>query len=160
MNNQILAKLKELQKARGDTNAFASHDEFLPWSDNVAALLTFDEKLLTKFNYHVKHIKTSIRHGFEHRESLGEAIGILNQAILKLETIPIQKTINKKEIEYPKEITAKWLFQYVPVSFWVAFIGLLITVFAIGVGFSETQLYKMLKDNVVNSSETNEKHNK
>jgi hypothetical protein len=88
MNNQILDKLKSLQKVRGDITAFSNHDEFLPWSDSVTPLLEFDEAISKQFMFWSDHVKSAYRMGHEHHEALGEAIGIVNQAVTKLELQP------------------------------------------------------------------------
>ncbi len=155
MNNQVLSRLKELQKVRGDTNAFASHDEFLPWSDSVAPLLEFDEALYKKFVFWSDHVKSAYRMGREHYDALGESIGVVNQAITKLELQPEQKPTEKEananEIPYPQKFTLKWLYQHAPVGLWGWFLGLLFAAFALGIGFSETQLYQLLKNKASDS---------
>ena len=111
MNNQVLHRLKDLQKVRGDTSAFANHDEFLPWSDSVTPLLEFDEALHKKFIFWSDHVKSAYRMGREHHDALGESIGVVNQAIIKLELQPENEPVEKeeqvKEIPYPQKFTLK-----------------------------------------------------
>ena len=49
---------------------------------------------------------------------------------------------SKKNIEYPSKITLKWLWEYVPINYWVWFLGLLISAFIAGIAFTEIPLYK------------------
>ena len=45
----------------------------------------------------------------------------------------------------PDKVTLKWLWDHVPWHVWVSLVGLLATAFALGIAFSETNLYKSLK---------------
>lgn len=141
MNEKLLARLKQYQKVRGDTRAFSNHDDFLPWSDTVSSLLEFDETLHKKFIFWSDHVKSAYRMGRGHHDSLQEAVGIVNQAIVKLEMqeekLPEIKP--KSEIPYPDKITLKWLFQHAPFSLWSWLAGLLCAAFFLGITFSETQ---------------------
>ena len=147
MNSKLLSRLKEYQKVRGDINAFANHDEFLPWSDSVSPLLEFDEALHNKFIFWIDHVKSAVRRGREHHDALGEAIGVVNQAITKLEiqTDKEQAFVDEKNVTYPEKVTLKWLYQHAPVSSWAWLAGVIISAFALGIAFSETPLYKSLK---------------
>lgn len=149
MNEHILNNLRTLSKKRGDTFAFANYDEFLPWSDDVSPLLEFDETLYKKFVFWSDHVKSAYNMGREnHHEALGECIGIVNQAITKLEIPSTEIDSEKsqlKEIEYPKKVTLRWLYHHVPWSFWAWFIGLLISAFSLGAVVSETEFYKSFK---------------
>ena len=150
MNKKILDRLKDLQKVRGDTTAFANYDEFLPWSDSVTPLLEFDKALHEKFIFWSDHVKSAYRMGREHHDALGESIGVVNQAITKLELQPEKEQAaqesQSKEIPYPQKFTLKWIYQHAPLSFWGWFFGLLLAAFALGIGFSETRLYQLLKN--------------
>jgi len=100
--------------------------------------------------------------GRENRDALSECIGIVNQAILKLELNPLvendKEIIEGSDVEYPNKVTLKWLYLYVPWTFWVWLIGLLISAFSIGLVTSETDLYKSIKSgqdvekNIINNS--------
>ncbi|MDK2608495.1 hypothetical protein QO230_21225 [Vibrio vulnificus] len=143
--NKILENLLRLQKVRGDTSGFKNHDDFLPWSDNVQAALFFDKDLEAKFFYQSSMVKQQVDSGVCYRNALGECVGILNQAIIKLElgeesspsSEPIQPTL-----EHPETISVKWLVTHVPVSFWVWCFALISASFSTGVWFSETALYQ------------------
>ncbi|WP_057833214.1 hypothetical protein [Colwellia sp. TT2012] len=149
MNNHILNNLRSLSKKRGDTSSFANYDEFLPWSDDVSPLLEFDDALCKKFEFWSDHVKSAYNMGREtHHEALGECIGVVNQAIKKLEIPTADIELDKpqsKEIEYPNKVTLKWLYHHVPWTFWAWIIGLLLSAFSLGVAVSETEFYKTLK---------------
>lgn len=155
MNNQILSRLKELQKVRGDTNTFANHDEFLSWSDSVSPLLEIDEALYNKFIFWSDHVKSSYRMGHDHHDALGESIGVVNQAITKLELQaekkPTEKETSTNEILYPQKLTLRWLYQHAPISLWGWLCGLLFATFVLGITFSETPLYQLLKNKTSDS---------
>lgn len=144
MNPELLIRLRVLKKTRGDVKAFANHDEFLPWSDSVSPLLEFDEALHKKFLFWSNHVKSAHRSGRDHHDALGEAIGIVNQAIIKLE-LPCTVTKepeNKNNLPYPDKVTLKWLQQHAPFSLWVLLAGIITSAFLLGVAFTETPLYK------------------
>ena len=144
MNIELLKRLKELQKTRGDVKAFAHHDEFLPWSDSVSPLLEFDEALHKKFIFWSDHVKAAYRAGREHHDALGESIGVVNQAIIKLElpASDAQKSNTKADLPYPDKVTLKWLQQHAPISLWVLLAGLMASSFLFGIAFTETPFYK------------------
>lgn len=50
----------------------------------------------------------------------------------------------KTELKLPDKVTLKWLWEYVPHSFWALLGTLLIGAFGLGVKFAETDLYKSL----------------
>lgn len=156
MNKQLLEKLKVLQKVRGDTGAFANHDEFLPWSDSVTPLLEFDSALQKQFIYYSEQVKSAYRMGREHYEALGESIGIVNQAVVKLElqsdNISVGKPQKTNEISYPEKLTLMWLYQHAHISLWAWLFGLLLGAFTLGIGFSETSLYQLLKNKATEST--------
>lgn len=156
MSDNILSRLKKLQKKRGDVDAFANHDEFLPWSDSVLPLLEFDAQLYQNFRYWSDHVKLAYRMRKDHHEALGESIGVVNQAITKLELQSNLKDVEEAsyevdKIEYPPKFTLKWLYQHAPISLWLGLGSILITTFTIGVWFSETQLYQLLKNKALDS---------
>ncbi|TCT64569.1 hypothetical protein [Vibrio crassostreae] len=160
MNDKNLTELRKLQKVRGDLSAFSCHDEFLPWADEVPPLLEFDRPLYEKFIFWSKHVKSAYRMGRPHHDALGECIGIVNQAVKKLELAPtlFEEANSNKPIEnlkYPEKVTLKWLYQHVPWGVWSGLLALLVASFTLGIGFSETQLYQSLKnDNQSVSSKT------
>ena len=128
-----LERLKSLKKSRGDINAFKKHDEFLLWSDSIAPLLEFDDKLHNSFIKNSNLVKVQYNMGIDHRNSLGETIGLVNQAIIKLELEPENEDQNLDEnnsdIQFPDKITIKWLYQHAPLGWWGSLLGLLITAF-------------------------------
>jgi hypothetical protein len=156
----LLARLKSLEKKRGDISAFRNHDEFLLWSDQVAPLLAFDEILHRNFQLWVSRVKSAHNLGHDHREGLGEAIGVANQAITKLEIeaehpadTPVE---SQKSVEYPEKVTLSWLYKHVPVKLWISFVAILLTAFSLGLAFSETKLYGTIKGEIHSSQEKSE----
>lgn len=118
--DKLLDRLNELKKQRGDLSAFANHDEFLQWSDQVAPLLSFDEVLHRKFGLWVSRGKSAFSLGHDHHDGLGEAIGVVNQAITKLEFSSEQSedidVVEQTNLDYPEKITLSWLYQHVPIK--------------------------------------------
>ncbi|EIZ1354391.1 hypothetical protein MOU98_004208 [Vibrio vulnificus] len=143
--NKILENLLRLQKVRGDTSGFKNHDEFLPWSDEVQAMLSFDKELEAKFFYQSSMVKEQVDAGVCHRNALGECIGIVNQAIIRLdlgEESSASKEPTQSTLELPETVSLRWLATHVPVSFWISCLTLLTASFSAGVWFSETALYQ------------------
>lgn len=83
----LLAELKKLQYQRSDSSPFASHVEFMQWSDKVAPRLSFDAKLQTAFKHHIGIAKFIHNGPYSNVDQVNEAIGILNQAVLTLENL-------------------------------------------------------------------------
>jgi hypothetical protein len=150
MNTQVLTKLKELSKKRGDTSAFANHDEFLPWSDEVIPLLEFDKKLQDRFVFWSNHVKSAnARRHDTHHEALGECIGLVNQAISKLqmqknETYFKVSTPKKTELDLPEKITLNWLYQHASWKFWVGLFFTGGTIFTAGVMSSKLTVIQQI----------------
>ncbi len=91
---------------------------------------------------------------------LADDAGVVNQAITRLEiqTDKEQAFVDEKNVTYPEKVTLKWLYQHAPVSSWEWLAGIIISVFALGIAFSETPLYKSLKvekENVIIESKKN-----
>ncbi|MCL9783635.1 hypothetical protein M9194_19610 [Vibrio sp. S4M6] len=154
MDKHLLEKLKDNQKTRGDIGAFKNHDDFLPWVDEVIPLLVFDEKLQNQFIHWSEHVKTNYRMGYDHRDALGEAIGVVNQAISTLEIKSHQDTKSSEnkhlisEVKYPEKVTLVWLFKHVPITLWGSFLVLLFTAFGFGLYIANTGFYALLVETV------------
>ncbi len=66
------------------------------------------------------------------------------------------KIENRSNLEFPNKITFSWLKAHVPIEWWFAFLGLLFSVFLVGVAFGELDLRKIVLTGQ-NNSETIEK---
>lgn len=124
MSAELLAKLRPLQYQRSDTSPFATHNDFLVWSDSVLPLLSFNQALKKRFQMAVSAANSN-------RSMYGEggaipninsAIGILNQAVTTLET-PMAK--EPKPLEATEKITLHWLYKNAHVNLYLWFFGLL-----------------------------------
>ncbi|MCK9388229.1 MAG: hypothetical protein M0Q22_07525 [Sulfuritalea sp.] len=139
MSAALLAELTKLQRQRSDSSPFVSHVEFHTWADKVLPLLSFDQKLYTRFRSIV--LATNSARVLEAKqqevENINTAIGILNQAIVLLENPPPQQLL---PMSSPDKITLKWLYQHAPIQFYIWSIGLLVSAatlgFAAGVQYS------------------------
>ena len=85
MPPEPLAALKSLQRTRAEEPQFASKIEFAKWADKVSGLLAFDETLRYRFEHKVKLAKFKYNTQGSFADTINEAIGILNQAVTKLE---------------------------------------------------------------------------
>lgn len=84
-------------------------------------------------------------------KSIEDIVSVIDPAITwikrnadKLTAKVEQKTTEpiKSELNPPDRVTLKWLWEHVPYTLWVFFIGLLISAFTLGVTFADTKLYK------------------
>jgi hypothetical protein len=67
-------------------------------------------------------------------DMIEQAIGQYENNLVKSK---IQTTQNKENrIEYPKKLTLRWLLNHVPFTIWVAGVGLLVSVFVLGIQYS------------------------
>ncbi|MBI5889719.1 MAG: hypothetical protein HZB47_03450 [Nitrosomonadales bacterium] len=89
MTSDLLQKLKNLKRVRGDASPFSSPLEYETWTDEVAPLLSFNEKLQNSFKHYVKIAKFNSRTNSSNIDQINETIGILNQAITSLEVMPV-----------------------------------------------------------------------
>ena len=87
-------------------------------------------------------------------KSIEDIVSVIDSVITRLKRNPDfyikkEKTENTKEsakpeLKPPDKVTLKWLWEYVPHSFWLLLGTLLIGAFGFGVKFAETSLYKSL----------------
>lgn len=88
MPDLLIERLRKHQRQRGDVSPFASHTEFLAWSDSVLPLLSFNSVLQNEFKSAVR--ASNINISAEGRLSnVNRAIGVVNQAIVSLEIVPV-----------------------------------------------------------------------
>lgn len=155
MSDALLLALKKLQHKRSGSSPFANHVEFLNWSDQVAALLSFDEKQRAAFKHCVTSADVSHNLGSpaDATGSINRAIGILNQTVVSremksthpqavAEQPPQQQPVQP---QLPSKLTFKWIYEHTPISFYGWLLGLLCAAFLAGIGFAETPLYSSLK---------------
>lgn len=67
-------------------------------------------------------------------DNLDQTIGVLESGVLDLIT-PNDKPLPIKRIQPIEKITVRWLIDHLPLSMWVALIGLLMSAFSFGVWF-------------------------
>lgn len=87
-------------------------------------------------------------------KSIEDIVSVIDSVITRLKRNPdfyIKKEEPKKleepiktELKPPDKVTLKWLWEYVPHSFWVLLVSALVGSFGFGVKFADTNLYKSL----------------
>ena len=104
------------------------------------------------------------------QKSIEEISAILQSIITRLKRNP--DVLNKQDLTsapektplvMPDKMTLKWLWEEVPGRYWVSFGAILFSVFLLGIGFSETNLYKALTKAptpMADSNASNPKNNK
>ena len=90
MSESLIERVRKLQRQRGEVSPFASHTEFLAWSDEVIPLLSFNTSLQSQFRSAVSaaNINRSLDVPDGADANINRAIGLLNQAITSLEIDP------------------------------------------------------------------------
>jgi hypothetical protein len=91
MSADLLAKLKPLQRQRGDVSPFATHTEFQTWSDNALPLLAFNPVLQSQLKSAVRAAYINLGQELPKGvlSNINRAIGIVNQAVISLEVNPV-----------------------------------------------------------------------
>ncbi len=166
-NEEYINELRELvQKAKSlfDASELHENDEFRKWRQKLTALIIAAEER----NYNVE--SDVISRGFDLFVAYGpqptlkqrtEAFNRdLQDTINELETIiefydkfsrPIKnensnsESKQQAELEYPQKVTLSWLAKHAPIGLWLKFAGMLITVFLLGIGVSQTVAYKNIQ---------------
>ena len=136
MTDELLQKLKTLQRVRGDASPFASSLEYETWADEVAPLLSFNEKLQNSFTHYVRIAKFKSRTGSPNIDQINETIGILNQAVISRgsNNSPISKP---KALDPPAKITAQWIWVHATWRLYALWLSSLGAAFFFGVKYSE-----------------------
>ena len=132
-----VATLRKLQFERSNVSPFKTHIEFRAWADRVEPLLSFDSKLQSKFasSAQLVELRTQMPDLEYDVRSVNECIGVLNQAVTKLEITRKEASPNLPEcaLEWPeKNFTLKWLFDHAPISFYGVLLTGLVASFSAG----------------------------
>ncbi len=85
-HSEHLSRLKALKINRGDGPLFKTEDECMEWIDNVAPLLKYDESHYEQFMAHSQYARITTLSADTLMAHLNPMIGILNQAIIELES--------------------------------------------------------------------------
>lgn len=157
MSAALLAELKKLQHQRSDSSPFAGHIEFLQWADNVSSRLSFDPPLQSSFKSRIRTATIQHSGGRSNTEQINEAIGLLNQAVLLLETPPFQSVqpsepVLKTQLEAPQKVTVKWLYEHVPLTLFLGGVAMLVSAFVAGMTFSQSQFYAFIRATIATPS--------
>ena len=135
MTSTMLTELKKLQYQRSGSSPFSTHIEFLTWSDNVTPLLAFDGTMMSKFKRSISLAKSRLEYPDAYLSDINDAIGILNQSVLFLETPSLLSTQSKTTITVlapPDKVTVKWLYEHANVQLYSIAFGVVISAFGFG----------------------------
>ena len=152
---RTLESLKSLRHERGDTSPFATHTDFLRWADRAAPLLTFNPGLAEEFKNSAS-AATTVRTWKPEKyvPAIDNAIGAVNRAITLLEhaAAPAPAHVSPSPtptiLGTPEKVTIRWLYEHVPFSLVGGGLGVLATAFLLGLAFSETRLYALIKNTI------------
>ena len=163
---RTLESLKALRHERGDTSPFATHTDFLRWADQASPLLEFTPELAEAFKSSVSAaITVRTWKPEKYVPAINNAFGSVNRAITLLEHQLPQATVQVESIqphapapiEAPSKDTIKWLYEHVSLSLVGGGVSLLVTSFLLGLAFSETQLYALVKSTIASPSSSSAK---
>jgi hypothetical protein len=161
MPSHILEELKSLQHKRSETSPFESHTAFREWADRATPLLSFDKGMQSSFKSAVSNadLLNEINGSESPVRAINEAIGILNQATAafglrekEAEAGAVANTTLPPNLEPPPKVTIRWLIDHLPVPLALAGGVALVSAFALGLAFSETQMYALLRAKATNES--------
>ena len=89
------------------------------------------------------------RYNLELQDTLNELETIVEHFSKYGDPKPASAVVNvgqpKSELEWPQKVTLSWLAKHAPILLWLKVGGILITVFLLGIGFSETVAYKNIQ---------------
>ena len=116
-----------------------------------------DLRLSFRVKHRVKELE-ELRASLQYAEPKGKLIegerdqklaNTPNQEVAALEGSPPQPVASEPQgfaaFARPEKLTMKWLYEHAPMSFYFWGAGLLVTAFGLGVGFSETIAYQLLR---------------
>ena len=153
MHQRRLEELKKLKFQRSDISPFKNEMELLKWTDSVKPLLSFDAKLQSAFAHQITVAKLNFTGN--NVSAVNEAIGILNQAILGLDTTlatnvePKEIVLQAQKLETPAKLTIKWLIDHAPWSIYAWLFGALAVSFSAGRELGKIE-YKMQSSSLSN----------
>ena len=164
--SRMLESLKALRLERSNSSPFGTHTEFLRWSDQVLPLLAFDEKLAAEFK-HLVEAATAVESWRPERyvPNINNAVGCVTRAIALLEhafaPIPAHNapppTPAPPSLSAPDKVTVKWLYEHVPLRLVSGGLGMLAAAFALGIAFSETQIFALTRSAIATPSSSSAK---
>ena len=136
MPDELLNELKKLRHPRGESSPFAGKLEFMTWVDAVLPrLAALDIPLAARFKSAVAGALSGPGTGLAEVALINEAIGILNQAVLLLETKALQgrhSIFPAATIDAPTRLTLKQRCARTPFKFYLSLCGGLLVAFLAG----------------------------
>ena len=125
--------------ARQDSSRFEQMVvELRDFYDDALGKNSYSSMTVSAFNEGVSNFT-----GSPSFNSVQRVKGIVSSVITRLERVPdlltkadvqsASATATQEPLAIPERVTLRWLFNHVPYSYWVAFIGLLFAAFSLGV---------------------------
>ena len=139
----LLDDLRKLQFPRSAKSPLSSQAEFLQWADQVKPRLSFNPKLIDQFSSAVALVDSQRALRLPMDTAINEAIGIVNQAVLELEikertsSAASHLSPEQTRLEFPKQLTLKWIWENAHWQVYATFVGALIGAFGLGVWVSD-----------------------
>lgn len=149
-------ELQKLKRERSDDIPFPNLIDFEKWADQVLPLLSFSESFSLKFSQAVLRAKVTYRAGrntIDATTNMNEAIGVLNQALIFIQTDSYLKdTANKNEkLQVPEKLTFPWLVQHVDIKHWFFALSVLTSIFCAGIWVGQSGIYKTFTSEILKS---------
>jgi len=158
--NEIRTLLKEAY-ALFDKEAVDRDPDFRKWRHNLTAALDAIKKQNYDINCRVRRRRFTVDGYSTQAACMSRYNQELQDTINELETIvkyyddygepkpnvsSSGEPQSQKELEYPQKVTLSWLAKHAPIGLWIKFVGILVTVFILGLGFSQTVAYKNIQE--------------
>ncbi|HEY9826483.1 MAG TPA: hypothetical protein V6D19_13640 [Stenomitos sp.] len=144
MIKNVLSELRKHRKERGSEIPFSNHDEFLVWSDEVSPLLTFDKGINGAFSQRLASAKvTKSLSPVAYKSNVNECIGIVNQAIKKLENGMSVDQSGGRTRTYPHDSIADVFFNS-GYKLKLALLSVVFAVFLAGISVGQSKFYSQI----------------
>ena len=150
MNNQEkINRLRELANAPDVTKGFSSQSACIKWVNEIGKFVNHNPYFYQVFSEQLDIIDTvGLRQGNLYSTAINKILTLINQVITDLEAgypKPDKKIKTKKiDFENPEKVSLRWLWDHVPIRFWLYLVGVLFSVFLLGTKFASTNLYKSI----------------
>ena len=141
-----------------------NNPDFRKWNQKLTAGIDLIEEQGFKIKCNIKSRmftnmdpdpeKRVPRYNMELQDTINELETLINQFDNYGEPKTKATIESNEELVWPSKITLRWLQNHAPISLWVKFISIIIAAFMLGIGFSETQIFKSIKKYLVNDTIT------
>lgn len=150
-NEEKIKKLKELANAPEVTKGFPSQAACIQWMNEIGKFVNYNHYFYQVFSEQSNILNTvGLRSGNLYSTAINKLLTLINEVITDLEAgypklnTETEVKTKKADTENLEKVSLGWLWNHVPFRFWVYLIGIIFSVFLLGVRFTNTNLYKSI----------------